>query len=55
MMAEFSIEELKIISTALSRNIGQLLKMGFSEDRVSKLIETHDYVKLLLLDAVNNG
>ena len=53
MLAEFTHEELQIISRSLSRSVTQFLKMGISPDKVTDMIEVHDYVNRLLED--DNG
>lgn len=55
VLVEFSEEELRLISKALSRSVTQFLKMGLGEDKVRDLIETYDYVERLLRDGANNG
>jgi hypothetical protein len=48
MLVEFTHEELRIISRSLSRSVTQFLKMGISPDKVTDIIEVHDYVNRLL-------
>ena len=55
MLVEFSENELRLISKALSRSITQFLKMGLGEDKVKDLIETYDYVERLLRDGADIG
>lgn len=53
MLAEFTHEELEIISRSLSRSVTQFLKMGISPDKVADIIDVRDYVDMLLED--DNG